>query len=185
MKKLILIIIVLAIIGGAGYVFLGKSGIKLDLEKKTDTTITPTIGAVETGALVGKTYTNSVYKFSVELPEGYSAREITGGEAESRSIVFENEKSDGVQIVITPYDDIKVLTADMIKNDIPDMKIDQVQTVDIGQNYKGVAFLGDNAEFGGASRDVWFVFKGNLYQISTYARLDTTLQAIFSTWKFF
>jgi hypothetical protein len=28
-------------------------------------------------------------------------------------------------------------------------------------------------------------FPGNLYQISTYARLDPLLQAMFGTWKFF
>lgn len=137
-----------------------------------------------TGSLKDGRYINMFYKFTLELPEGFAAREISAQDS-SRSILFENNKGDGVQILISPYDDIKVLTADMIKKDIPDMKISDVQVVEVGENYKGVAFLGDNSEFGGASRDVWFVYKGNLYQISTYARLDTTLKSIFATWKFF
>lgn len=38
---------------------------------------------------------------------------------------------------------------------------------------------------GGASHEVWFVFRENLYQISTCARLDNLLQEMFSTWSFF
>ena len=65
------------------------------------------------------------------------------------------------------------------------MKVIDDQILEIGNNYKGVAFRSDNAAFDGDSREVWFVFKGNLFQISTYARLDPLLKAMFATWKFF
>jgi len=65
------------------------------------------------------------------------------------------------------------------------MQVTGVQPVEIGDDYTGVAFRSDNPAFGGASREVWFVFHGNLYQISTYEHLDSLLQTMFSTWKFF
>lgn len=175
MKKIFIFVIILAILIGGLY-WLGKNN--------SISVVNDTSGASDQpkGVMSGRDYANTKYKFGVTLPEGFMPREIYT--EESDTILFE-KGSDGVQIMVSPFEDIKELTADMIRADIPDMKIEQVQVVDIGSNYKGVAFLGDNPEFDGASRDVWFVFKGNLYQISTYARLDATLQSIFSTWKFF
>lgn len=183
MKKTLLGLCVLGLIVVFGYLASKESNFSINL----GTSKTSPEDAPVTGALRGTKYTNSVYKFSVELPQDYQAREIYSRDSEtvSRTILFEGKNGDGIQIVITPYDDIQNLTADMIKKDIPDMKISDVQTIDVGDNHKGVAFIGDNPEFGGASRDVWFVFKSNLYQISTYARLDSTLKLIFSTWQFF
>jgi len=129
-----------------------------------------------------KPYTNDKYKFSLTLPEDFKASESSVDGKDT--IVFQNAKSEGIQIAISPYDDIKTLTAEMIEREIPDMKILDTQPVEIGSNYKGVAFKSDNEAFSGASREVWFVFKGNLYQISTYERFDELLKAMFGTWDF-
>jgi len=64
------------------------------------------------------------------------------------------------------------------------MRIEDVQEVEIGPNRKGIAFLSDNPNFGGRSRDVWFVYKKELYQITTYAEQDEFLKKMFSTWVF-
>lgn len=130
----------------------------------------------------GSLYANKKYGFAVTLPADYNPRELTTDAGDT--IIFENKAGDGIQILISPFDNIKVLTSDMVKADIPDLKMENIQSVDIGSEHKGVAFLSDNPDFGGASRDVWFVYKSSLYQISTYARLDALLQSIFSTWKF-
>jgi hypothetical protein len=91
-----------------------------------------------------------------------------------------------VQILISEFDEPgSVLTTDRIKQDIPDMDIRDSQLILLGeQSGQGVAFLSDNESFAGNSREVWFVYKGKLYQISTYARLDPLLQSILATWKF-
>ena len=129
-------------------------------------------------------YTNTTYGFSLNVPEDFTTREsdING----SHTIVFESPNDDGVQIIIAPYDQkgIKNLTKDMIRSAIPDMKISDDQTVEIGNNYTGLAFKSDNDAFDGDSREVWFIYKDNLYQISTYSRLDDLLKSIFTTWQF-
>lgn len=127
-------------------------------------------------------YVNSKYKFSAVIPEGYSVREIKSDESDS--IVMENTAGDGIQVMISPYSDIEVLTEQMVKQSIPDLEMKQVQIIEVGEKYKGIAFLSNNPDFGGASRDVWFVFRGHLYQISTYERLDAVLKSMFSTWQF-
>ncbi len=131
-------------------------------------------------------YRNQQFGFSLSLPEGFRAGELPVDENGAHTILLQNPQGQGIQILITPYpDDIRVLTADMIRHDIPDMKISDVQPVEIGPDHRGVAFKSDNEAFGGDSREVWFIFRGNLYQISTYAHLDNLLQTLFGTWQFF
>lgn len=130
-------------------------------------------------------YRNDELRFSIALPEGFTVGELPVDEHGGRTIILQNNSGEGIQIYTRPFDDIRTLTADMVQSDIPDMEISDVQTVEIGENHTGIAFVSDNEAFGGASREVWFVFNGTLYQISTYARLDDLLRAMFGTWKFF
>lgn len=127
-------------------------------------------------------YSNPAHRFALTMPAGFTVRESTDGVVDT--IVFENEKAEGIQVTVSPYEDVKVITADDIRRDIPDMAVDEAQPVEIGANHTGVAFKSDNASFDGASREVWFVFQGELYQISTYDRFDGLLRAMFATWQF-
>jgi hypothetical protein len=137
-----------------------------------------------------KAYTNSTYNFSLKMPENFDASEIPadpdsgGGE----TVVLQDAQGNGVQIVVSPFDEDTsgsyTLTKERILQDVPDMQITSEQPVEVGPQYTGLAFKSDNEAFDGASREVWFVFRGNLYQISTYERLDDLLKAIFGTWQF-
>jgi hypothetical protein len=48
----------------------------------------------------------------------------------------------------------------------------------------GLAFVSDNEAFGGRSREVWFVYDGYLYQISTYLGMDQLVQNVLASWTF-
>lgn len=130
-------------------------------------------------------YKNEALGFSLGLPDGFSAHEFVDEETHARTIVLQDSAGNGIQILATPFpEDLKVLDAARVQRDIPGMKITDVQPVEVGENHIGIAFKSNNEAFDGASREVWFVFRGNLYQISTYARLDSLLQSMFATWKF-
>lgn len=116
------------------------------------------------------------------MPEDFAAREIRS--EESYTVLLENKKSDGIQILISPFEDTKMLTAEMIKRDLPDLKISDTKMVEIKDGYKGISFKSDNQSFAGASHEIWFVFHGNLYQISAFEKFSDILKNIFSTWKF-
>lgn len=161
------------------------AGWALYVSQKTIIQPTEISGEPYEGAPLEGDYTNNQFSFSLKMPEGFSAQELPVDDFGATTIILQNEKGEGIQIRVTPYDDIKILTADMVRESIPDMKISEPEEVVIGPEYTGVAFLSDNEAFEAASREVWFVFRGNLYQISTYARLDTLLKAMFATWKFF
>ncbi len=132
-----------------------------------------------------KSYSNATHNFSLMTPGDFEAQELPADENGAETVTLQNALGDGVQITITAFDeDIMDLTLERVQADVPDLKLTDVQRVDIGESRHGLAFKSDNAAFGGASREVWFVFRGTLYQISTYERLDPLLQAIFQTWKF-
>ena len=147
-------------------------------------------GAGTAPASLGVRYTNDEHRFSFTTPDGYTVREAED------TILIENEEGEGVQILITSLDeDIPILTEERVRSDIPDMLMTDVQTVEIGEDRSGIAFKSNNEAFGcdvslacpegsGASREVWFVFNGMFYQISTYERLDALLKSIFATWEF-
>jgi hypothetical protein len=129
-------------------------------------------------------YRNDALGFSIGLPDGFVAQE-SEEESGVKTVVLQDAQGNGIQILATPLkQDIPHLSIDMVKRDIPDMVVSDVQPVEIGEGRTGVAFKSDNEAFGGASREVWFAFRGNLYQISTYERLDELLQSMFASWTF-
>ena len=179
--------------GAALLIVLIGIGVWLFLKGKTPI---PGFGTVPPSAISGSApydgpaltgaYTNKQFRFSLSLPDGFSANELPPDENGGVAVVLQDKTGEGIQIYIVPgASDTKTLTADAVRAALPDMQVGDPEPVTIGPEYTGVAFTSDNPSFDGASREVWFYFRGNLYQISTYARLDPLLKAMFGTWKFF
>ncbi|MBI5457878.1 hypothetical protein HY971_04110 [Candidatus Kaiserbacteria bacterium] len=190
MKKntsFILITCAVLILIGLGYIFL-RGGVRFPRIFNTGIVPASVLKADEPyrGAPLTKNYKNDTYRFSLSMSEDFSAQELPLDESGAHTILLQNAKGEGIQILVTPNQGTeKTLTTNDVRASIPDMKVTDEQAVEIGSDYTGVAFLSNNDAFGGASREVWFYFRGNLYQISTYARLDPLLKAMFGTWKFF
>lgn len=182
MKKFIAILVALLIIlGGAwAYVQFFKSAAGAPSQAAQPPYVVPALT---------KEYDNSAYGFSLEMPADFAAQDIPADpDGTPETIVLQDQNGNGIQIAVSPFDEDAAgsytLTADRIHQDVPDMEIIDAQPVEVGTHYTGLAFKSDNDAFGGASREVWFVFRGNLYQISTYERLDDLLRQIFATWQF-
>lgn len=144
------------------------------------------LGAVYAGEPLSSVYRNTELGFSLEMPQGFRSQELPVDDDGGRTILLQNDVGEGIQIYAVPYsEDVTSLSAEDIRAALPDLRVTEEQRVEIGENNSGVAFKSDNEAFSGDSREVWFVFRGTLYQISTYARLDGLLQAMFATWKFF
>ncbi len=131
-------------------------------------------------------YRNESLRLSFSYPEGYTVREVGGKEGGTILIENSTDSHRGIQIAVSPYTDRDTtITAERVMNDIPDMQVDDAQQVNLGVAGEGVAFKSDNEDFGGDSREAWFIVAGHLYQISTYAEYDEVLKAIMGTWSFF
>lgn len=172
----VVLLVIIGVVSVAAYFFLH--------EREAIAPTELSFGATYVGAPLTGEYRNAAYRFSLMMPDGFEARELPAEEG-VQTIVLQGQSGDGIQITIAPYGQ-DALRIDDIRAELPDLVIDDVQSVEIGESVDaGVAFTSDNPAFAGKSREVWFVFKGNLYQISTYARLDGLLQAMFATWTFF
>jgi hypothetical protein len=105
-------------------------------------------------------------------------------------ILFQDESGDRwFQIYITSWDEGNNLSVDRILQDLPDLVIDEPQTAILGPKREAGVGINVLIFFGyeegiGDTREVWFVRGGNLYQITTYKRLDSMLVQILSTLEF-
>lgn len=130
-------------------------------------------------------YKDAKHSFSFLYPKGYTSSLTSDPDGNDIIVIEDSEKKTGFQVTVSPFDETESnLTVERIHQDIPDLSIREPQEVLVGANGKGIAFLSDNGNYDGNSREVWFVYKGFLYQISTYASLDPLLKSVFSTWKF-
>ena len=135
------------------------------------------------------TYQNQSYHFSINYPNGYTVSNVNDPSAGGSTILIQDDSTNGdagIQIFISPYTDPDTdITPDFITQNAPDVTVNDPQVVAMSAGGgKGLAFESNNAAFGGASREVWFIYNGNLYQISTYLQYGNLLQAMMGTWKF-
>jgi len=182
-RAVIALVVVAALIGGGFYFFRGGGLIEpIGIRFLGDGTI------VESDYVVPpmeRDYRNKQFRFEMQLPQGFTAAELPS-DGVGIPIVLQDAGGNGIQIYVTDIEGTpNNLTEGQIRASIPDMKVSNAQIVEVGDNNTGVAFMSDSSDFGGASREVWFYFGGNLYQVSTYARLDNLLQAMFGSWQFY
>jgi hypothetical protein len=132
-----------------------------------------------------QTYTNETFGFSLQMPADFTASDAGQVASTSGEAVVLQHGEDAVQIVITPYgEDLRDLTSDLIEQDYPYLAITDAQPVETAPGHTGLSFRSDGA-FGTNSSNVWFVYRGNLYQLMTYAQLDGLLKSMVATWRFF
>jgi hypothetical protein len=134
--------------------------------------------AVLTGA---REYRNAEYHFSILHPEGLRINERAEG-GRATTITFQNvEKGTGFQIFITPYEGTQV-SEDRFKQDIPSGVREKLEAVTIA-GASGAAFYSEDAALG-ATREVWFVKDGLLYEVTTVKQLEKQLAEVLLTWDF-
>ncbi len=103
------------------------------------------------------------------------------------------EKKEGsgqsFQIVISPFDEPGPLTLERIRQDLPDMAVEEPQKASIG-GAEALVFFTSDASLG-KTREVWFVWPedpglyGNyLYRVTSRSEFDAELSKIMATFKF-
>lgn len=119
--------------------------------------------------------------FSFEYPEGFSAGEFPGEEVGSTNILVQKNNI-GFQLYIRSSDENVELTADIVKQDLPNLTVDQPMQIQIGQAV-GLVFLSKDTS-SEIVREIWWVHSGHLYQITTYPEFDDVMVEILKSWKF-
>ncbi len=139
------------------------------------------VATAENANTVNGVYTSSRFHFSLVLPQDMVAKEYDEGEG-SGTVVFEDASKEHVfQVFITPYEDTQI-TPERFKLDTPSGVRTDEQEITI-DGVKAVAFFSEHSLLG-ETREVWFINRGFLYEVTTYKSLDDWLSQIMTTWKF-
>lgn len=126
-------------------------------------------------------YRSTAYRFSLFYPQELTVGERDEGGGAS-TITFQNvAKAEGFQIFIVPYTEAKVSEA-RFKQDVPSGVRESLSNITV-DGATAAAFYSTNALLG-ATREVWFVRNGFLYEVTTLKPLDAWMDAIIQTWKF-
>jgi hypothetical protein len=128
-----------------------------------------------------KIYQSDAYHFSLYYPDDLAVSEhpIAGG---SMVVLFQDKTSgDGFEIFVTPYGEPKI-TQQRFEMDEPSGVMTSPQNITI-DGAAATEFLSANAAMG-ASREIWFLRGGYLYEVTTPQPLDSWLLSIMETWQF-
>ena len=126
-------------------------------------------------------YRSAAYHFSLFYPQELTVGERPEGGG-AATITFQNvEKGEGFQIFITPYNESQV-SEERFRQDVPSGVRESLTNV-VVDGATGAAFYSTSIALG-ATREVWFVHDGFLYEVTTLKPLDTWLGKIIQTWEF-
>lgn len=214
MKKIILGVVVVVILVGAGYwiskgtssIFPLSQGEKAEGDASSvsagDQTTAEGVPSVRQAAAefasapLTETYINDDFGFGLKYPVSLtqtdiSADESSGGDSTGSpqggdTILFDNGFGVGFQIIVSPFTEPDAdITPERIKADIPDMVIKNPQEVNLGAGRgKGTTFLDGDPTKPDTNRQIWFAGNGYLFQITALPVFDTAMQRILATWTF-
>ncbi len=186
MKNIHIILIVSFFLLVLGFIFLQKEKFPIATNSAVGTS-----EKLATAEEIPMTYSNPRQYFSFQYPNEYKVNEMidrdSKGLVQGEIVLVQAKSGDrerGLQITILPFDETDTtLTKERIQKDIPDMQINDAQTIVLG-GVDALSFSSNNSDFGGASKEVWLVHNNFLFQISTHASNTALVNNILSTWQF-
>lgn len=143
---------------------------------------------VESASFGKNKYQHSQLGFSFEYSKDYSISSFGNYYDTSGQTILLQKKdaSDGLQVLITPFDEDIQLSIKRIKKDLPKLNITDEKEENIGDDKNKtqvVIFRSDNNLSTGKSIEAWFVYRNNLYQISSTEASDEVFNEIMKSWR--
>jgi hypothetical protein len=126
-------------------------------------------------------YHNDAYHFSLVYPDNLSVAEHdqSGGDV---TFTFEDDKNvQGFQIFIQPFSGTQITDAQFEADDPSGVRDDPESFTLDGAS--GVAFYSQDHLLG-ATREMWFIHGGYLYEVTTFKELSSWLDSIMQSWEF-
>lgn len=127
-------------------------------------------------------YTNDAYGFSLRYPTNFEINELSTETGDMVILVQKKGEQEEFQILISSFEEEGPLIQERIKQDIPGIMIEQPLGIMIS-GIPALLFWSDDSVLG-RTREVWFIHRRMLYQISSRAAFDETLSRIMATWRF-
>lgn len=126
-----------------------------------------------------KTYQDISTELTFKYPNSYSIKEMeTSTEDETRTLLLSKEgQAPSIQIAISLFDEDITLTTERIKADVPDLVMKNPETITVNSLASGVKFESD------LGINIWFVTKGNLFQLTAFQDESSAIDEIISSLK--
>lgn len=128
-------------------------------------------------------YENEQFEFTIEYPSEMEVAQFDEGLG-ATTVVFQQpfRSERGFQLFITPHEGATISPAE-IRSILPSANLDTAVEVVIGSGIRALHFSSETAVLGDTT-EVWFIHRGNLYQVTARASFDAALAQIFSTISF-
>jgi hypothetical protein len=128
-----------------------------------------------------KEYQNARFHFSLYYPDHLTVSEDPVG-ADSLVVLFKDAATqEGFEIFVTAYDQPKITEQRFLTDEPSGDMNDPIYITVAGA--PATQFLSTNPTMG-ASREIWFLHGGILYEVTTPQPLDSWLLSIMETWQF-
>jgi hypothetical protein len=143
-----------------------------------------------------KSYSNAAYGFALKMPAAFSAyppdaspsRDATGAPT-GQAIVLKDTHGAAVQIVVTPdgrAESTNILTAEDIEQIAPYYDLSEAEPIQITPGVIGTTFTdAEHPVYGSSAANVWFAYRGNLYEVIADAKDGALFRSMIATWTFF
>mgnify|MGYP001575498671 CR=1 FL=1 len=191
MKRLLWVLISVGLMGGIFWLGRSFTGDKTSLDWKTpfldnsqNIENTPLAeGQTVTDSGSQKKFNHSILGFSFLYNKDYSISSFGNYfDSNGQTILLQKDSIQGLQILITPFDEDISLTGSRIKKDLPSLVMQNIKEELIGET-NVVIFESTNNLSTGKSLEGWFIYRKNLYQISSSLEASELFQGIINKWQ--
>jgi hypothetical protein len=126
-------------------------------------------------------YRNEKYQFSFyHSPEGVVHQYEEEGGAQTVTLE-DRERGRGLQIFVVPYSE-STISEERFRMDVPSRVRNDVENTQV-DGVQAVTFRSKDASLGD-TREVWFIHKGYLYEVTTFANTSDWFVPIMQSWEF-
>ena len=128
-------------------------------------------------------YTNERYGFSFyHTPQG-KVTEFDEGQGAATIVLENEERVRGMQIFIVPYAE-ETISDERFYADVPSGVRENIEATTLGVlSVPAVTFTSVDEALG-ETREIWFIYKGYLYEITTFKGVGAWFAPIIQSWRF-
>lgn len=174
MKKVIWIIIIIAVLVGGYYILGDKS--------KTESGGDMRVSKIFEGVDISKTpknYTDPDLGFSFSYPAGYTSSVINDGPAKT---ILIQKGGKGMELYIAEYGGGAVNSA-LVKREIKDVKVEKLTDIESPNGIKAATFFYNDPSLGGVW-NVWFSKDKHIYQLTAQSDHEDAIKMFVETFSF-
>lgn len=135
-----------------------------------------------------KSFTHSILGFSFSYLKDYNISSFGNYyDSAGETILLQKDGgAQGLQVLVTPFDEDTALTIARVKKDLPSLNVTNAVEQNIGaeNGTQAVVFSSTNNLSTGPSFEAWFIYKKQLYQVSSSQTSKELFDKVISTWKF-